>query len=105
MSLASLKAYLAISSVVLLHILPEWPLTFIQLTENCLSVERQVICSIITALGDFVIWQMLAVKNFLMPTYKSVNILMVEISIGKASRNVHITTNSALVDEGYRMKA
>ena len=48
----------------------------------------------ITVLGDFMIWRMLAVENFLissMKACKSVNILMVEISIGKASRNVHIT--------------
>ena len=56
LSLASLETYLAMSSAVSLHILP---LTFIQLTEYCLSVEKQVICSMIATLGDFVIWRML----------------------------------------------
>ena len=94
LSLASLEAYLARLSAVLLQMSPEWPLTLIQLTKYCLSIERWVICSM--TLGDFVIWRILAVENFLMPSMKackSVNILTVVISIGKASRDVQMATS------------
>ena len=103
-------AYLAMSLARLLNKSPKWPLTFIKLSDCILVQVSCKICSIIIVFGVLVYWRTFhgnALALFIpsIITWKSVNILIVEISIGKASKDVHIATSSALVNEGHRMEA
>ena len=102
---AAEAACLAISSARLLNKSPEWPLTFIKLSDCVLVQVSRKICSIIIEFGVLVYWRtfhsdVLALFILSMAAWESVNILIVVIHIGIARIAVHMAISSAFVDEG-----